>query len=104
MIPGNIPEQTQSGAERELFPVLRDRLDESYTVFHAFSLLPHNLQGKFVEGEIDYLVFSPSLGFLVVEVKGGSVVYDGKQGIWFQNDRMAPLVQNNILKIGFWQV
>jgi hypothetical protein len=85
MIPASVPEQTRSDAERLLFPVLRDGLDASFTVFHSFNLLTHNLHGKFIDGEIDYLIFSPALGFLVLEVKGGAVAYDGKQGTWCQN-------------------
>jgi hypothetical protein len=91
MIPASVPEQTRSQAERLLFPLLRDSLDASFTVFHSFNLLTHNLQGKFVDGEIDFLIFSPGLGFLVLEVKGGSVVYDGKQGVWSQNGHPMKL-------------
>ncbi|MHA2068223.1 MAG: NERD domain-containing protein [Candidatus Thorarchaeota archaeon] len=70
MIPATLPLQTESKAERQLFSVLRDSLDDSFTVFHSFNLLTQNKQGKFIDGEIDYLIFSPSLGFLVLEVKG----------------------------------
>ena len=70
MIPATLPVQTESKAERRLFSVLRNGLDDSFTVFHSFNLLTQNKQGKFIDGEIDYLIFPPSLGFLVLEVKG----------------------------------
>jgi len=87
MIPATLPAQTESKAERRLFSALRNSLDDSITVFHSFNLLTQNKQGKFIDGEIDYLIFSPSLGFLVLEVKGGSIVYNGKQDTWYQNNR-----------------
>jgi hypothetical protein len=87
MIPATLPDEVNSRAERDLFPILRDRLDDSFTVFHSFKLLTRNLQQKLVEGELDYLIFSPERGFLVLEVKGGAVTYDGETGTWLQNGR-----------------
>ncbi len=96
MIPATLPVDTRSGAEKRLFSVLRDGLDERFAVFHSFDLLVQNRLGKFVEGEIDFLMFSPQAGFLVLEVKGGSIRYDGQQGVWYQNDkplRLSPFAQ-----------
>lgn len=87
MIPAELAPKTRSGAERALFPALRDQLDDGYTVFHSFNLLLPNLQGKFMEGEIDFLVFHPEDGFLVLEVKGGHLKYDGETGTWLQNNK-----------------
>jgi len=91
MIPATIPEYTRSKAEIGLFPVLRDGLDDTYIVFHSFDLLTRNLQSRYVEGEIDYLLVSREHGFLVIEVKGGSVRYDGSAGTWFQNEHPLHL-------------
>lgn len=96
MIPTIVPERTRSSAERQLFPTLRDGLDDSFTVFHSFNLLTQNMQGKFIDGEIDFLVFSPYLGFLILEVKGGIITFDGKKGVWAQNDhplKIGPFEQ-----------
>ncbi|MDP6501891.1 MAG: NERD domain-containing protein/DEAD/DEAH box helicase, partial [Dehalococcoidales bacterium] len=87
MIPGTVPPTTESGAEKRLFQILRDSLDESNTVFHSFNLLTKNPNKKFIDGEIDFIIFSPERGFLILEVKGGRVVYDGEQAKWYQNDR-----------------
>jgi len=87
MIPASLAADTKSDAEKRLFSVLRDGLDDRFTVFHSFDLLVHNRLGKLVDGEIDFLIFSPHAGFLVLEVKGGSIRYDGEQGIWYQNER-----------------
>lgn len=87
MIPATLPDEVESQAERAIFPVLRDRLDDSFTVFHSFKLITRNLDERFVEGEIDYLIYSPQNGFLVLEVKGGTISYDGESGNWSQNRR-----------------
>ena len=96
MIPTTITEQTESGAERKLFPVFRGGLDDSYTVFHSFNLLTKNRKGKFIDGEIDFLVFSPDKGFLVIEAKSGAIRYDGSTGTWYQNEqplKRSPFAQ-----------
>ncbi|MBN1856280.1 MAG: NERD domain-containing protein [Dehalococcoidia bacterium] len=87
MIPAVVPEQGVSVGERMLHPVLRDGLDETHTIFHSFKAVSPNLEGKLVDTEIDFLVFSPADGFLVLEVKGGTVVFDGTRGRWYQGDR-----------------
>lgn len=87
MIPIVVPEHTQSKAERMLFSILRDELDDSFTVFHSFDLLTRNKENKFIDGEIDFLIFTPRRGFLVLEVKGGTIRYDGTTGNWEQNNQ-----------------
>lgn len=101
MIPSIVPEHTESRAEKQLFTILRDSLDDNFTVFHSFNLLTKNIKNKFVDGEIDFLIFSPTLGFIVLEVKGGSIIYNGEQGIWYQNDRplkKSPFRQASVSK------
>lgn len=105
MIPVSLPADTKSGAERRLFSVLRNGLDDSFTVFHSFDLLVQNKLGKFIDGEIDFLVLSPQAGFLVLEAKGGSIRYDGEQGLWYQNEKplkTSPFKQaeNSKYKLG----
>jgi len=87
MIPAIMSEQTESSAEKKLFPVFRGGLDDSYTVFHSFNLLTKNRKDRFIDGEIDFVVFSPDKGFLVIEAKSGAIKYDGSTGTWCQNGR-----------------
>jgi hypothetical protein len=44
MIPAVIPEDTQSQAEKKLFPILKESLNDGFTIFHSFSLLTHNMR------------------------------------------------------------
>ncbi|MHB1046351.1 MAG: nuclease-related domain-containing protein [Thermoanaerobaculia bacterium] len=39
------------------------------------------------EGEADFLVLHPYLGMLVLEVKGGRIVFDGRTGAWTSTAR-----------------
>lgn len=85
MIPAEPPEETQSAAEWTLHPVLRDRLDSHYTVFHSFHTLTPDPDGVLHEGEVDFLIFDPRQGCLILEVKSGQVIYNGREGRWLLN-------------------
>ena len=87
MIPAEPPPDTASRAELTLFPLLRDGLDDTFTVFHSFAFTGHNQEGVPLDLEIDFLIFSPALGLLVIEAKDGLIEYDGTTGVWFQNRR-----------------
>ena len=97
MIPETIPADTRSDAEKKVFPILKDRLNDNFTVFHSYNMLTHNRQNKFLEGEIDFLIFSPVHGLLVLEVKSGTISFDGESGTWYQNElplKMSPFEQS----------
>ena len=104
MIPKTISKETLSEAEKCVFHHLRDSLDDIYTVFHSYDILSRNRDGKVFDGEIDFLIFSPQKGILVIEVKGGIITYDGNTKTWYQNNnklKMSPFLQakNNKYKI-----
>ena len=87
MIPAIAPCGAVSEGERHVYPRLRDGLDETYTIFHSFRAVSPNLDGQLIDLEIDFLIFSPANGFLVLEVKGGPVVFDGASGRWYQGEK-----------------
>ena len=98
MIPADIADNTRSQAERRLFADLQNGLNDNFIVFHSFHVAGKNKAGQFTEGEIDYLIFSPRYGFLVLEVKGGGIKYNGQIGTWYQNDKplqMSPFEQGS---------
>ena len=104
MIPKTISEETLSEAEKCVFTHLNNSLDEIFTVFHSYDVLTKNRHGKIIDGEIDFLLFSPHKGILVIEVKGGSIKYDGTTKTWYQNSnrlKISPFIQakNNKYKI-----
>lgn len=86
MFPSDINSETVTDSEMDVFYALREGLDDSYTVFHSYNILSRNFKGSLIDGEIDFLIFSPRYGILVLEVKGGSIRYEPEKDLWFQNN------------------
>ncbi len=87
MIPTLPPAEGVSLAEQKVYRVLRDSLDDEYTIFHSFKAVSPNRDGCLLDTEIDFLLFRPDTGLLVLEIKGGPITFDGRQGRWLQVDR-----------------
>lgn len=62
------------------------KLPDDYIVFYSVKWGEEGFDRKYRKGEADFLVFDPSRGFLVIEVKTGGIkrVEDGR---WFVVDR-----------------
>ncbi|WP_333983722.1 AAA family ATPase [Burkholderia gladioli] len=77
MIPSDGPSDTDSAAERDLYPLFRAQLSDEFVVFHSLPWLTAvTRQGgaKLLgppTGEIDFLILHAELGVLAIEVKGG---------------------------------
>jgi hypothetical protein len=80
-------EGTTSAAERQLYALLRDRLDDTWHVIHGAERYFKATKGRLVRGEIDFLLVHPDYGVAVVEVKGGQIQRDSATGKWFSVDR-----------------
>ncbi len=87
MIPAAPPRDGVSRGERKVYSILRDSLDHTYTVFHSFKAVSSNRDGYLLDTEIDFLLFRPDTGLLVLEVKGGGITFDGGRRRWYQGDR-----------------
>ena len=90
MIPEAFFDLNDSHAEKRVFKALKNNLDESWTVFHSYTMLGENHCQRLVDSEIDFLLFHPSKGLLILEVKGGLISSSGSK--WFQNGR--PMKQS----------
>lgn len=81
MIPSDGPSDTDSAAERDLYPVLREQLSDEFVVVHGLPWLTtltrrgQDSRGAKLlgppTGEIDFLILHAELGVLAIEVKGG---------------------------------
>ncbi|MFW6056778.1 MAG: NERD domain-containing protein, partial [Chloroflexota bacterium] len=87
MIPAIPPAEGVSLAEQKVYHILADSLDDEYTVFHSFKAVSPNRDGHLLDTEIDFLLFRPGSGLLVLEVKGGPITFNGRQGRWLQGER-----------------
>lgn len=75
------PEDIENPGERSVAKALLEQLPRRVEVFHSFNWLAKTASGKFEEGECDFILIEPESGLLFVEVKGGSLVFDGTRWI-----------------------
>lgn len=92
--------EIKSRAEQRFYRACCDQLGAEWLVLHSIPYIAH-LSGSPKDGEADFVVFSPSKGFLVIEIKGGGVEYDPETGKWASTDskgisnplKMSPFLQ-----------
>jgi hypothetical protein len=75
--------------ERDVAAALISQLPDDCIVYHSYPWLrsDRNERTRSVtlrEGETDFVIVSPKLGFLVLEVKGGEIHYDEVDGLWYR--------------------
>ncbi|MFW6074423.1 MAG: NERD domain-containing protein [Chloroflexota bacterium] len=100
MIPERIPSTVKSAAEREVFRLLSEALDDHFTVFHSVAWVLPNELGQARDGEADYVIAHQDRGVLLIEVKGGEIAFDGESRRWttinqagFVNEIDSPIEQ-----------
>ena len=65
-----------------MYDKLSQVLDDSFTVFYSSPWLGMDHLGNEKDGECDFLVAHPTLGYLAIEVKGGGISYDPADRQW----------------------
>lgn len=91
MIPAECDLARRPMSEQCVFEAIKKNLSDEWMVFHSFDYLTRDLNRKRWDGEIDFLLYHPGKGFLVIEVKGGAISY--RDGQWFQEDRVIDPVE-----------
>lgn len=76
-----------SPAERKLYNILKQNLDENFTVIWNLAYQIVDTSEGIKDGEIDFFIIHPEHGYLIVEVKGGRVYYVGKEKKWYSEDK-----------------
>lgn len=83
-VPPLDPATLTNNGERSVATALAAQLPNSVTAYHGYLLLERfrSRTGRdfFREGEIDFIIFDHRRGILVLEVKGGTITYDGERG------------------------
>lgn len=90
MIPELSSEQLRnfrSRAEARFYEACEDQLPDDVVVIHSAGWIYRDQHGRFREGEADFTLLFPQSGIIVVEVKGGGVVFNAQSGEWFSVDR-----------------
>lgn len=101
---------TTSNAERRIYQLLQQKLDDKYYVVHAVPLSMPDKDGRTLDKEADFIVVHADLGILVIEVKGGVISHDGPRRQWISTDRHGtphdipdPFLQASTSKHMFWR-
>ncbi|MDB4928235.1 MAG: hypothetical protein JWM10_719 [Myxococcaceae bacterium] len=68
-------------SEQAVLLALRDQLPDDFLVVHSFPWLKP-MSGSLREGEADFVIIHRRLGMLVLEVKGGDLLFESHQ--WFR--------------------
>ena len=91
MIPVECDLTRRPMSEQIVFEAIRKGLSDEWRVFHSFDYVTRDLNRKRWDGEIDFLLYHPKKGMLVIEVKGGAISY--RHGQWYQEDRPIDPVE-----------
>lgn len=86
IIPKEFPYPDDLGrqAEKKVFEAFNKIPDQSgFDIFYNKIIYNDSNPGYPEDGEADFVVFHEELGFIVVEVKGGIISYDGENDQWF---------------------
>ncbi|MDE0628170.1 MAG: NERD domain-containing protein [Bryobacterales bacterium] len=81
LFPALHPDEIQNPGERAVARVLVEQLPRRVEVFHSFNWLARDRRGTIQEGECDFVLLDRKRGVLFVEVKGGSLVFDGREWV-----------------------
>ena len=81
LFPALNPEEIPNPGERAVARVLVEQLPRRVEVFHSFNWLARDRRGTIQEGECDFVLLDRQRGVLFVEVKGGSLVFDGREWV-----------------------
>lgn len=83
---GHLDELSSQG-EAKVYRALRDGLPDDYVVLFQVGWILRREEAQAKDGEIDFLVCHPALGYLCIEVKGGGIGFEASTGEWFSVDR-----------------
>lgn len=95
MFPDGLHHDVESNAEKLLYRAFQEQLSDDFRVFHSVSWQLPNRRSGAKDGEADFIIACPNLGILVLEVKGGSIQYNGTVDKWYSH--------NNLIKDPFKQ-
>lgn len=90
-----------SGGERKFYKACQEQLPEEILVIHSKEFITQPPGRKTMDGEVDFMLFDPRKGILLVEIKGGGVSLDAETGRWSSVDKKG---KTHAIKNPFQQV
>lgn len=79
--------ELKSQAEAKVYRSFRDGLHRDFVVFFQIGWILRREEEQAKDGETDFVICHPDLGYVCVEVKGGGIGFDSSSGEWFSVDR-----------------
>ncbi len=76
-----------SSAEKHLYDLFRSNLGDDWRVYYSRTLSSRESSSGHKDNEIDFVLYHPSYGLIVIEVKGGRISYDAEKGVYFSINR-----------------
>lgn len=91
MIPDSVRDRVifASRAEEKVYELLRAQLGSQWRVFYSCSLSSFEDGHGLRDNEIDFVLYHPRLGIVVIEVKGGRIHYEAVGNNFFSVDRFG---------------
>lgn len=100
-----------SRAEEVFYDACRAQLGDRWTVYFSRTLSTIERDKGLHDNEIDFVLYHPELGVLVLEVKGGRIRHDADSGEFFSINRYDesfrikdPFQQALVWKSRFWRL
>lgn len=84
--PQSVLDDPKRNAELKVFYALKF-LPDPYVIFYSSHWQKHNVYEGVKEGEADFIISHPEMGFIVLEVKGGAIYYQAESDQWYSQDR-----------------
>lgn len=84
--PQSIIDDPKRSAEMKVFLALK-ALPDQYEVFYNMQWQDFSEHTGFYEGEADFIIVHPNKGIIVLEVKGGAILYKAELNKWFSQSR-----------------
>ncbi|MEO7717707.1 MAG: NERD domain-containing protein [Capsulimonas sp.] len=88
-LPDRVRQARERAAEIKLYDALITQLDDNWAVFYSVPWIDNSQNSIPHDGECDFIIAHHKFGILVVEVKGGSIGFDGSAGQWTSTDRQG---------------
>jgi hypothetical protein len=86
-LPLSIRQDSRRSAEVRVYDQLAAVLDDNFTVFYSSPWLGTDHLGNERDGECDFMVAHPRMGYLTLEIKGGGISFDPQERQWWSTDR-----------------
>lgn len=94
-----------SNAEQQFYELCKERLSENWRVYYSCTLSTMESGEGMKDNEVDFVLYHPSWGVVVVEVKGGRIKHEADTGKFFSINRHQETfeIKNPFQQVLVWK-